>query len=136
MRGGHAGDLYVILSIAPHPLFQREGAHLHCRVPVPMTLAAVGGNIQVPTIDGAMTELKIEAGTQSGQQTRLKQKGMTVLRGSSRGDLYVEIAVETPMKLTKRQKELLQEFAKESEAQHTHPECENFFKKVTALWGK
>jgi molecular chaperone DnaJ len=132
VRGGFAGDLYVILSVAPHPLFQREGAHLYCRVPIPMTLAALGGAIEVPTIDGEKAEVRIEAGTQSGKQVCVRRKGMSVLHSSSRGDLYVEFSVETPSKLSKRQKELLEEFAKEAEVNHTHPESEGFFKKVAA----
>ncbi|NTU76844.1 MAG: molecular chaperone DnaJ [Alphaproteobacteria bacterium] len=136
INGGHAGDLYVILSVAPHLLFQREGANLYCRVPIPMTLAALGGAIEVPTIEGVMTEMKVEAGTQSGQQIRMKSKGMSVLRSSSRGDLYVELAVETPVHLSKRQKEILQEFSAEGGDVKTHPASEKFFKKVREALGK
>ena len=136
LRGGHAGDLYVILSLASHPLFQREGAHLYCRVPIPMTLAALGGTIQVPTIDGVMADVKVDAGTQTGFQHRLRQKGMSVLRSTTRGDLYVELVVETPVKLSKHQRELLQEFSSGEEAKASHPESENFFKKVKELWSK
>ena len=136
MRGGNSGDLYVILEVGQHPIFQRDGANLFCRVPIPMTTAAIGGTIEVPTIDGTLTEMKVDAATQSGNRTRLKQKGMSILRSSSRGDLYVELAVETPVHLTKRQKELLKEFAEESEKNKTHPESENFIKKVKDLFGK
>jgi len=135
MHGGGAGDLYVILGIDQHPIFQREGANLYCRVPIPMTVAALGGTIEVPVIDGGLAEVQIEAGTQSGQRTRVKHKGMSVLRSSSRGDLYVELAVETPAHLTKRQKELLSEFAEEAANNKTHPESESFLAKVKDLLG-
>jgi molecular chaperone DnaJ len=135
MRGGNPGDLYVILGIGQHPIFQRDGANLHCRVPIPMTVAALGGIIEVPTIDGGKAEVKIDSGTQSGHRTRVKSKGMSVLRSSSRGDLYVELAVETPVKLTKRQKELLTEFAEEAEKNKTHPESESFLNKVKDILG-
>jgi molecular chaperone DnaJ len=135
MRGGHPGDLYVMLDIAPHPLFKREGANLYCRVPMPMTLAALGGEVEVPLIDGSMTSMKVDAGVQSGQQTRLRNKGMSVLRSSSRGDLYVELAVETPTRLSKRQKELLQEFENEAEKGKNSPETEKFLDRVKAFFG-
>jgi molecular chaperone DnaJ len=136
MRGGHAGDLYVILSVANHPLFQRDGANLFCRVPIPMTTAALGGTIEVPVIDGGTAEVKIDAGTQSGYRSRVKQKGMSVLRSTSRGDLYVELAVETPVNLTKRQKELLQEFTDEGTTHKTNPESEGFMGKVRDILGR
>ena len=120
MRGGGSGDLYVILGVSQHPIFQRDGANLHCRVPIPMTMAALGSSIEVPTIDGAMADMKVDPGTQPGHRPRVKQKGMSVLRSSSRGDLYVELAVETPVHLTKRQKELLSEFAAEGSGAKTH----------------
>lgn len=136
LRGGNPGDLYVILSINQHPIFQRDGANLFCRVPIPVTTAALGGTLSVPTIDGDMTEIKVDSGTQSGQRVRVKQKGMSVLRSTSRGDLYVELAVETPVNLTKRQKELLQEFAAEEENSKTHPESAKFIDKVKDIFGK
>jgi molecular chaperone DnaJ len=132
-RGGNPGDLYVILDVMQHPVFQRDGANLYCRVPIPMTTAALGGTIQVPTVDGDMADLGVDAGTQTGQRTRLKNKGMSVLRSSSRGDLYVELVVETPAHLNKRQKELLQEFAEISDARKTSPESESFLDKVKDL---
>jgi molecular chaperone DnaJ len=134
-RGGRAGDLYVVLSVDAHQLFQREGANLHCRVPIPMTMAALGGKVSVPTIEGGTIEVEVKAGTQSGQQLRQRGKGMSVLRSSSRGDLYVELTVETPVHLTKRQKELLEEFAIESAKSKTHPESESFFEKVKDMLG-
>ncbi len=135
-HGGQSGDLYVIINVSPHPLFQREAANLYCRVPIPMAQAALGAIIEVPTIDSSMAEMKVDPGVQSGHQVRLKHKGMSVLRGTNRGDLYVELVVETPVHLTKRQKELLQEFAKESENQKTHPASETFFKKVKEAFHK
>jgi molecular chaperone DnaJ len=135
-RGSAPGDLYVFLSVKPHRLFQREGADLQCRVPITMPTAALGGQIEVPTIDGSRSQVTIPAGTQSAQQFRLRGKGMTILRSAGRGDLYIEVVVETPVKLSKRQKELLQEFD-ELGAGHagTHPESEGFFAKVKEFWG-
>ncbi|HUY68635.1 MAG TPA: molecular chaperone DnaJ [Alphaproteobacteria bacterium] len=130
LRGGNPGDLYVILGVATHPIFQRDGANLHCRVPIPMTTAALGGAIEVPTIDGDLAEVAIDPGIQTGHRVRVKQKGMSVLRSSARGDLYVEVAVETPSHLSKRQKELLEEFTAEAKIHRTHPESESFLAKV------
>jgi molecular chaperone DnaJ len=135
-RGGHSGDLYVILSVQQHAIFQRDGANLFCRVPITMTSAALGGEIEVLTIDGGTAQVKIDPGTQSGHRARLKNKGMSVLRGSSRGDMYVELAVETPVHLTKRQKELLAEFAAEDDQNKTHPESEGFMSRVKEALGK
>ena len=134
VRGGQPGDLYVFLSIKPHRFFQREGSNLYCRVPVPMTTAAIGGDIEVPTIDGKRMKVSIPAGTQGGQQFRLKAKGMTILRSPTRGDMFVEVSVETPVNLSKRQKELLQEFAGESPSSKTSPQSSGFFDKVKDLW--
>ncbi len=130
MRGGGKGDLYVFVGVAPHPMFQREGANLFCRVPVPMTTAALGGTIDVPTIEGKSAPLEIKPGTQPGVQQKLRGMGMSILRNAGRGDLYVEIAVETPTHLSKRQKELLAEFASESE--RTFPESKTFWDKIKA----
>jgi molecular chaperone DnaJ len=136
LRGAPPGDLYVFLSVKPHRFFQRDGADLQCRVPITMPLAALGGQIEVPTIDGGRSHVTVPAGTQSGQQFRLRGKGMSVLRSAGRGDLYIEVSVETPVKLTKRQKELLQEFAAEGgDSAGTHPESEGFFAKVKEFWG-
>lgn len=133
-RGAPAGDLYVFLAVAPHALFQRDGANIECRVPIPMTTAALGGTIEVPTIDGSRARISIPAGTQSGHQFRLRGKGMSVLRSPARGDMYVTALVETPVNLTKRQQELLREFDKEADAKGTNPESEGFFAKVKELW--
>jgi len=129
VRGGPAGDLYIFLSIGAHPFFQREGADLHCRVPVSMVTAAVGGEFQVPTIDGGKTKVKVPEGTQSGRRFRLGGKGMPVLRSRQSGDMYVQVVVETPQKLTKRQRELLAEFERLS-SNETQPESSGFLGKV------
>src|SRR6202161_4508678 len=121
MRGGPPGDLYIFLTVKPHPFFQREGADLHCRVPVSMVTAAMGGEFEVPTIDGGKTRVKVPGGTQSGQRFRLSGKGMPVLRARQSGDMYVQILVETPQNLTKKQRELLAEFDKLSSSS-TQPE--------------
>jgi len=131
--GGPNGDLYVFLSVAEHPIFQRDGHSLHCRAPVSFVTAAIGGGIEVPTLDGGRAKVTIPEGTQSGRQFRLKGKGMPVLRSAQRGDLYIEVAVETPVKLTKRQKELLREFETASQA-GTHPEAEGFLARLKEFW--
>lgn len=129
VRGGPAGDLYIFLSVEPHPLFQREGADLYCRAPISMVTAALGGLVDVPTIDGEQSKVRIPEGTQSGKRLRLAGKGMPVLRTRNYGDMYVQVVVETPQNLTKRQKELLAEFEKECSSE-THPESDGFFAKV------
>ncbi len=133
VRGGAAGDLYIFLSLIPHAMFQREGADLYCRVPISMTTASLGGEFEVPTIDGGRTRVKIPDGTQTGKRFRLPSKGMPVLRSKARGDMYVQVMVETPQKLTKRQKDLLKEFEKES-SKDTHPESSGFFAKMRELF--
>ena len=130
VRGSAPGDLYIFVTVAPHRIFQRDGAHIHCRVPIPITTAALGGNIEVPTVDGSRARVAVPAGTQSGHRFRLKAKGMTVLRSAARGDMLIEATVETPVNLTKRQQELLREFEKEGENGQTHPESEGFFARV------
>jgi molecular chaperone DnaJ len=134
VRGGPAGDLYIFLSIGTHPFFQREGADLHCRVPVTMVTAAVGGEFEVPTIDGSKTRVRVPEGTQSGQRFRLAGKGMPVLRARQSGDMYVQIVVETPQSLTKKQRELLMEFDRLSSTV-TQPESSGFFGKVKEFLG-
>jgi molecular chaperone DnaJ len=129
VRGGPPGDLYIFLSIGSHPFFQREGADLHCRVPVSMVTAAMGGEFEVPTIDGSKTRVKVPEGTQSGRRFRLSGKGMPVLRARQSGDMYVQVMVETPQNLTKKQRELLAEFDKLSSSS-THPESTGFLGKV------
>ncbi|GIL40657.1 molecular chaperone DnaJ [Roseiterribacter gracilis] len=134
LRGAPPGDLYVFLAVRPHRFFQRDGADLHCRVPLPVTTAALGGSIEVPTIEGKRTKVNVPAGTQSGQQFRLRGKGMSVLRSSTRGDLYIEVAVETPVNLSKKQQELLREFEKTDGGKSHNPQSEGFFSKVKELW--
>ena len=129
LRGGPTGDLYIFLSIEPHAFFQRDGADLHCRVPISLVTASLGGTFEVPTIDGSKTRVKIPEGTQSGRRFRLQSKGMPVLRAKQTGDMYVQVVVETPQNLSKRQKELLQEFEKIS-SKETQPESTGFFAKV------
>ncbi len=129
VRGGPPGDLYIFLSIGAHPFFQRDGADLHCRVPVSMVTASLGGEFEVPTIDGGKTRVKIPAGTQSVRRLRLQNKGMPVLRARQSGDMYVQVVVETPQNLTKRQRELLAEFDRLSSTE-TQPESSGFFGKV------
>jgi len=133
LRGGGPGDLYIFLAIAPHRFFQRDGANLHCRVPIPMTTAALGGTVEVPTVEGSRARITIPPGSQTGAQFRLKGKGMSVLRSPARGDLYIQIVVETPVNLTKKQQDLLKEFEKAGKDGH-HPESEGFFAKVKELW--
>ena len=129
VRAGPPGDLYIFLSIGAHPFFQREGADLHCRVPVSLVTAALGGEIEAPTIDGGKTRVKIPEGMQNGRRFRLAGKGMPVLRARQTGDMYVQVTVETPQKLSKKQRELLAEFDRLSSTE-THPEASGFFDKV------
>ena len=130
LHGAPPGDLYIFVSIAPHQIFQRDGANIFCRVPIPFTTAALGGSIEVPTVEGSRTRVTVPAGTQSGHQFRLRAKGMTVLRSPTRGDMYIQAVVETPVNLTKRQQELLREFEKAGENEKTNPESEGFFARV------
>jgi molecular chaperone DnaJ len=134
VRGGPAGDLYIFLSLASHQFFQRDGADLHYRVPISMVTAALGGEFEVPTIDGGKTRVKVPEGTQSGRRFRLHGKGMPVLRSKQMGDMYVQVVVETPQNLTKKQRELLSEFEKIS-SRETHPESAGFFGKVKEFLG-
>jgi molecular chaperone DnaJ len=132
LRGGPTGDLYIFIEVSDHPIFQRDGSNLFCRVPVSMAEAALGGEIEVPTIDGGRSRVKIPEGSQSGKQMRLRGKGMPALRGGAWGDMFIELAVETPVNLTARQKELLREFDRLSE--ENNPESKNFFSKVKSFW--
>lgn len=138
LRGGAPGDLYVFLSVKPHRLFRREGQHLHCRVPVSMTTAALGGAVEVPTLDGGQARITLPEGTQTGKQFRLRGKGMPSLQqsgfGAGHGDLYIQVMVETPVKLSKKQRELLEEFAKLDD-QESSPESTGFFDKVKEMLG-
>ena len=129
LRGGPPGDLYIFLSLAPHEFFQRDGADLHCRVPISMVTAAFGGDFEVPAIDGSKAKVKVPGGTQTGRRFRLSGKGMPVLRSKQTGDMYVQVSVETPQNLNKRQRELLVEFAKLS-SDENQPEAAGFFGRV------
>ena len=133
LRGGPSGDLYIFVEVEDHPIFQRDGQHLFCRVPVSISDAALGGDIEVPTIDGGRSRVKVPAGSQSGRQMRLRGKGMPALRGGATGDMFIELAVETPVNLSARQKELLREFDRLSE-DRTNPESSGFFDKVKSFW--
>ncbi len=133
LRGGPPGDLYIFISVKPHDLFHRDGADLYARVPIAMTTAALGGEFEVPTLDGARAKVKVAPGTQPGQRVRLKGKGMPVLRSKDVGDLYVQLDVETPQNLTKRQRELLEEFHKLT-TKETSPTSEGFFAKLKNIF--
>ena len=134
LRGAPAGDLYVLITIQSHKFFTREGADIHCRIPVSMITAALGGSVEIPTIGGHKAKLKIPSGTQSGQTLRMKNEGMTVLRRAHRGDMYVHVQVETPVNLSKKQKELLQEFDGSDKSGKTSPEASGFFDKLRQLF--
>ncbi len=134
-KGGHQrGDLYIFVSVAPHDLFERDGANLFCHAPLPMTCAALGGEIEMPTIDGGRTKVKIPAGSQTGRRMRLKGKGMSVLRSHQRGDMYVELGVETPSGMNTRQKELLEEFRREGGDENCSPAANSFLDKAKSFW--
>ena len=137
MRGGPAGDLYVFVDVAEHPIFVRDGRTLACQVPVGITTAALGGEVEVPTIDGGRSRVKVAAGSQTGRQMRLRGKGMPPLRhgagmNGEPGDMVIELLVETPVNLTPRQKELLREF--DEIAADNHPQTEGFFSKIKGFW--
>ena len=133
VRGAEAGDLYIFVSLKQHALFKRQEHMLFCQVPLKMTTAVLGGNVEVPTLDGKLAKVSIPAGTQTGAQFRLKGKGMPVLRSSRHGDMIIEVGVEIPVKLTTKQKKLLEEFNEESK-QGSNPESESFFSKVKGFW--
>ncbi len=136
-RGGPSGDLYIFIEVREHPIFIRDGKTLACQVPVSMATAALGGEVEVPTIDGGRSRVKVPSGSQSGRQMRLRHKGMPPLRhgaGSAGdpGDMLIELLVETPVNLTARQKELLREF--EQIQADNNPQASSFFKKVKGFW--
>lgn len=134
LRGGPSGDLYIFLSIKPHAFLQRDGADLFCRVPISLVTASLGGEVTVPVIDGETVPVKIAEGAQTGKQIRIKGRGMPVMRTRDHGDLYIQIIVETPQKLSPRQRELLREFERES-SRDTQPESASFFAKVRDFFG-
>ena len=134
LRGGAPGDLYIFINIYGHELFDRDGTNLLLTMPVPMTKAALGGTVDVPNLDGKRARITIQPGTQSGHRLRLKGKGMPGLQGRARGDLYVDIHVETPVNLTKKQKELLEEFSSDSKKQN--PETTSFMNRIRNMFGE
>lgn len=133
-RGAGNGDLYIFIDVKPHTIFERREADLYCKVPISMVTAALGGKIDVPTIDGSKVRVNIPEGTQTGRKIRLKDKGMPVLRSSKFGDLYIEIFVETPVNLSAGQKDILKSFADGCNV-NNNPENEGFFSKVKDLFG-
>jgi molecular chaperone DnaJ len=134
LQGAQPGDLYIFLSVDSHRLFKRDGPDIYCRVPMAMTTAALGGAVEVPTIDGGRAKVTIAPGTQSGAQFRLRGKGMSVLNSGQRGDMYVESKIETPVNLSRKQRELLQEFESAGKGRSFSPESEGFFSKVKEFW--
>ena len=132
LRGGPAGDLYIFIEVREHKIFQRDGNSLFCRIPVSMSGAALGGDIEVPTMDGGRSRVKIPAGSQSGRQMRLRGKGMPAIKSAQKGDMFIEIAVETPVNLTSQQRELLREF--EALSEDNNPESKSFFSSVKSFW--
>ena len=132
-RGAPAGDLYIFISVKAHPLFQRDAMNLYCEVPIAMMSATLGGSIDVPTLGGGRARVTIPAGTQNGHQFRLRSKGMPALRGGSKGDMYIQVSVETPVNLNKKQKELLKQFDFLG-TKSTSPKSDGFFSKVKDLW--
>lgn len=129
-RGAQAGDLYIFVEIQRHNFFERDSSTLYCQVPISIINAALGHNIEIPLIEGGQTRIVIPEGTQSGKQFRLKGKGMSILRRSTRGDMIVQVQVETPVNLTKKQRELLQEFTKDAHEKDYSPHSEKFIEKV------
>lgn len=137
ITGGPSGDLYILVGIKDHKFFRREGAHLRCRVPIPMTTATLGGEVEVPTIDGKKSSVKIPGGTQTGQQFRLKGKGMPILQSANYGDMYIEIFVETPVNLNTKQKDMFKKLDKDfsgKDGKKYSPESSGFMKRMKDLW--
>jgi molecular chaperone DnaJ len=134
LNGGPAGDLYVFVSVNPHPLFKRQGSSLYVEATIPMATAILGGDIDVPSIDGGKSRVNIPAGTQHGRQIRLKSKGMSVLKRAERGDLYILMHIETPVNLTSRQKELIEEFQSLSQKANNNPHVQSFSKRLKDFW--
>ncbi|MEO6748858.1 MAG: DnaJ C-terminal domain-containing protein, partial [Casimicrobiaceae bacterium] len=137
VNGGPSGDLYVVVNLKPHSMFQRDGADLHCELPISFATAALGGELEIPTLDGH-AKIKIPAETQTGQVFRLRNKGIRPVRGSVTGDLYCHVSTETPVKLTPRQRDLLREFEEITQLDpgaHS-PRAKNFFDKVKEFFGQ
>ncbi|MBF8756910.1 molecular chaperone DnaJ [Pseudomonas guariconensis] len=135
VHGGLAGDLFVVISVREHPIFQRDGKHLYCEVPISYTDAALGGELEVPTLDGRV-KLKIPEGTQTGKQFRLRGKGVAPVRGGAAGDLLCRVAVETPVNLSRRQRELLEELRDSLQGDSSHsPKASGWFEGVKRFFG-
>ena len=133
-KGGPKGDLYIFVDVAEHDLFERDGPNLYCRTPVSMVTAALGGEVEIPTIDGGRARVTVPEGAQTGRKLRLRGKGMPSLRGTGQtGDLYIEMFVETPRNLTQRQKDILREFC-ECSGKDCNPESEGFIGRVKKFW--
>jgi molecular chaperone DnaJ len=134
-RGGPSGDLYIFLGVKPHPFFIREGSSILCKVPIKFTTAILGGTVEVPTIDGSKVKVTVPEGTQTGHQFRLRGKGMSVMRSKERGDMFIQVSVETPVNLNKKQKDLLKDFEKAGGDDESHsPQSEGFFSKIKEFW--
>ena len=136
-RGGENGDLYVFVTVRPHDIFKINEADLHCKLPISFPIATLGGEVDVPIIEGGTVKLKIPAGTQNGEQLKIREKGMSKIRSISRGSLFVHIFVEVPKKLTPKQNELIEELAKEFlvKVDMNNPkDQESFFDKMKNLW--
>lgn len=134
VRGGEPGDLYIFINVKEHAFFIRDGHDIHCKVPIKMTTATIGGSIEVPVIDGSRAKVTIPAGTQTEDQFRLKGKGMTILQSGGRtGDMYIHAIVEIPVKISKKQRELLEQF-EQLDVRGTNPKVEQFLNKVKSLW--
>ncbi len=134
IRGGVSGDLYIFISVLQHNFFIRDVHDIHCHVPIKMTTATLGGEVEVPSIDGKRAKVTIPAGTQSEDKFRLKGKGMSIMRSGGRcGDMYMHAVIEIPVKLTRRQKDILKEF-KELDGRGTNPRVEKFLKTVKGIW--
>lgn len=133
-RGGTNGDLYVFITVKEHKLYERDGANLYTRIPISMCCAALGGQIEIPSIDGSKLDVEIKPGSQSDQVVKVKGQGMTMVRSEKRGDLFVKLRVETPVNLSARQKELLEEFRSISKEDSCQPESKSFFDKIKDLF--
>jgi molecular chaperone DnaJ len=138
MRGGPPGDLYIFVHLKAHPIFKRDGTTLFTLAPLSITTAALGGEIDVPALDKQPTSIKIPAGTQTGKQFRVRGRGMPALNGGGYGDLVIQVEVETPVKLTKRQRELLEEFQtiELAEGGRNTPKSQSFFDKLKDAWNE
>lgn len=134
LRGGQNGDLYVFINVLPHKLYVREGANLYTTVPVSMACAALGGKIEIPSIDGRKINIDVPVGTQTNQQQKVSNEGMPIIRSKRKGDLFVRFAVETPVNLNKRQKELLEEFRSLSKDENCQPQTKGFMDKIKDLF--